>query len=68
MSRSNPFVFAIAMLIFVALFGGASLMQGGLYIDTHEGDTYHLMDILFRMELGQKSSTKKHLMVRYKSS
>lgn len=54
MSRSNPFVFLIAMLIFVAVFGGVSLTQGGLYIDTHEGDTYHLMDILFRMELGQK--------------
>ena len=32
-------------------------MQGGLYLDTHEGDTYHLLDILFRMESGLQPHT-----------
>ena len=54
MSRTNPFVLSIELIVFIALFGGFSLAQGGLYLDTHEVDTYHLLDILFRMELGHK--------------
>ena len=53
MGRSNRIVLALEFLAFIALFGGASVAQGGLYLDTHEGDTYHLLDILLRMEMGQ---------------
>lgn len=52
MSRPNPYVLTAVLLAFVALFGGLSLAQGGLYLDTHEGDTYHLLDVLFRMKQG----------------
>lgn len=52
MSRPNPYVLSCVLLLFVAVFGGYSIVQGGLYLDTHEADTYHLMDILFRMESG----------------
>lgn len=52
MSRPNPYLLIGTLLIFIGGFGGLSVMQSGLYLDTHEGDTYHLLDILFRMERG----------------
>lgn len=52
MSRPNPFVLTGVLLVFALVFGGISVAQGGLYLDTHEGDTYHLLDILMRMEAG----------------
>lgn len=42
------------LLVFTVLYGGLTLVKGGLYIAAHEGDTYHLLDILFRMEMGQR--------------
>ncbi|WP_413718101.1 glycosyltransferase family 87 protein [Silicimonas sp. MF1-12-2] len=52
MSRPNPYLLIGALLVFIAGFGGLSVIQNGLFLDTHEGDTYHLLDILFRMEQG----------------
>lgn len=52
MSRPNPYLLTGVLLVFILAFGGLSIVQGGLYLDTHEGDSYHLMDILFRMEQG----------------
>jgi hypothetical protein len=52
MSRPNPIVLAATLLAFICLFGGLPFLKGGLYLDTHEADTYHLLDILFRMERG----------------
>ena len=52
MSRPNPYLLIGTLLVFIAGFGGLSVIQSGLYLDTHEGDTYHLLDILFRMEQG----------------
>ena len=52
MSRPNPFVLAAGLLLFCAVFGGLPLLKGGLYLDTHEGDTYHLLDILLRTASG----------------
>jgi len=52
MSRPNPL---ILLLILVVTFTGSSwlgLRQGVLLISAHEGDTYHLLDVLFRMEQG----------------
>ncbi len=54
MSRPNPFVLAIILIVFAIIFGGAPYLKGGLYLDTHEGDTYHLLDILFRMMSGAR--------------
>ena len=52
MSRPKPFVFATILLVYFVAFGGLPLLKGGLYLDTYEGDTYHLLDILFRMDAG----------------
>ena len=52
MSRPNPLLLTAILLVFVALYGGATFAVGGLYLDTHEGDSFHLLDILTRMERG----------------
>ena len=52
MSRPNPYLLSSVLLAFVCLYGGFSVMQAGLYLDTHEADTYYLLDILFRMKSG----------------
>ncbi len=53
MSRPNPLVLATVLLGFTLVLGGLPVLKGGLYLDAHEGDTYHLLDILFRMREGQ---------------
>lgn len=52
MSRPNPFLLGSVFAVFIALFGGVTWLVGGLYLDTHEGDSFHLLDILTRMEQG----------------
>lgn len=53
MSRLNPVVLAGIFAVFIALYGGMTWLAGGLYLDTHEGDSYHFVDILLRMVEGQ---------------
>ncbi|NNE81835.1 MAG: hypothetical protein HKN18_16325 [Silicimonas sp.] len=53
MSRPNPLILTAALTLFIAVYGGMTLLKGGLYLDTHEGDSYHLLDILLRMESGR---------------
>jgi hypothetical protein len=52
MSRPSPLILLsilIASLVGNAWFG---LRPGALLVSAHEGDTFHLLDILFRMEQG----------------
>lgn len=43
---------AFATVVFLAM-SAVSVLMGGLYIGKHEGDTLHLMQIVFRMADGQ---------------
>lgn len=53
MSRPNPVIlFGFLLAVLVAMVG-PELAAGGLMIGRHEGDTLHLMQILFRMDMGQ---------------
>ncbi len=53
MSRPNPAVlFGFFVAVIVAMCG-AALLKGGLYLGKHEGDTFHLLQIVFRMADGQ---------------
>ena len=54
MSRPNPLVLTAGCLVFVVIFGALPLLKGGLYLDTHDGDSYHLLDILLRIEAGMQ--------------
>lgn len=52
MSRPQTFLLAGFLALFVLGYGGLSWLADGLYLDTHEGDSYHLLDILTRMSNG----------------
>ena len=54
MSRPNPIVLFAILALFSAAIGGLLFAKGGLFVTSHEGDSYHLLDIIFRMEMGQK--------------
>ncbi len=53
MSRPNPAVFIAFLLAVIVVLGGVALAKGGLYIAKHEGDTLHLLQIVFRMASGE---------------
>ena len=53
MSRPSPFVLTGIYLVIVAVLSGLPYLKGGLYLDSHEADTYHLIAVLFRMVEGQ---------------
>lgn len=52
MSRRDPAILAGGFLVFILAYGSLPWLAGGLYLDTHEGDSYHFMDILIRMAEG----------------
>lgn len=53
MSRPNPAIFGIFLVAVWAILGGVALAKGGLYLTKHEGDTLHLLQIVFRMADGE---------------
>lgn len=53
MSKPNPAVLTALFAVVLVAMGGAALLKGGLYVGKHEGDTLHLMQIVFRMAEGQ---------------
>ena len=53
MSRSNPLLLLAILAAFVVAGSALSLAKGGLYISRHEGDTLHLLEVLFRLERGE---------------
>lgn len=53
MSRPNPVVMALILAAYVAAITALYVVKGGLYTSAHEGDLYHFLDIVFRMERGE---------------
>ncbi|WP_368187006.1 hypothetical protein [Aestuariibius sp. HNIBRBA575] len=53
MNSSNAARLPLFIGILIVLMGAVALMKGGLLIGKHEGDTLHLMQIVFRMSTGQ---------------
>lgn len=53
MSRAEPFLLAVFFALFAVAYGSLSWLPGGLFLDTHEGDSYHLLDVLTRMSRGE---------------
>ncbi len=53
MSRPNPAVFIAFLVAVIVVLGAVTLSKGGFYIAKHEGDTLHLLQILFRMASGE---------------
>ncbi|MEM9425204.1 MAG: hypothetical protein AAGA06_00740 [Pseudomonadota bacterium] len=52
MSRAEGFLLTGVFAVFVLAYGAVPLASGGLFVDSHEGDTFHLLDILTRMQSG----------------
>ncbi len=53
MSRPNTFVFTGILALLGGVMAFMALSKGVLLITAHEGDIYHLLDILFRLDAGQ---------------
>ncbi|MEL7117621.1 MAG: hypothetical protein AAGP08_18885, partial [Pseudomonadota bacterium] len=53
MSKANPIVVFLFILVVIAGMGGIALLKGGFYVAKHEGDTLHLLQIVFRMADGE---------------
>jgi len=53
MSRPKPVLLFVFLLVLVAALGGVTLAKGGFYVAKHEGDTLHLLQIVFRMADGE---------------
>ncbi len=53
MDRAGASKFFLYLIGIVVLFGGLQLAKGGLYLDRHEGDALHLIEIILRMADGQ---------------
>lgn len=54
MSRPNPAIYAVFLIALIAVLGTVAALPGGLYVNRHEGDVLHLMEILARIDIGQK--------------
>lgn len=52
MSRPNPLILLSILLVTLLGCSWFGMRHGALLISAHEGDTFHLLDILFRMEQG----------------
>lgn len=53
MSRPNPATLFGFLVVLLLILGGVLIAKDGLYIAKHEGDTLHLMQIVFRMASGE---------------
>lgn len=54
MSRPNPAVLLGILVAILVVLGGAAVLKGGFYTGKHEGDTLHMMQIVFRMAAGER--------------
>lgn len=52
MSTNNGKILALFMVALLAAYAALTFAKGGFYIGKHEGDTLHLLQMLFRMQDG----------------
>ncbi|MEP6318758.1 MAG: hypothetical protein ABJ074_00020, partial [Paracoccaceae bacterium] len=53
MSTPSPIALTGIFLVIIGVLSGLPYLKGGLFLDSHEADVYHLLDISFRMTDGQ---------------
>ena len=53
MTRISAGKYAAFLAVLIGVFGGVALAKSGLYLDRHEGDAAHMIEILLRMLDGQ---------------
>ena len=52
MSRPNPLILIGIIALLGVVLSALILLPGGFYLSSHEGDTLHLLDVIFRMNSG----------------
>ncbi len=52
MSRPNPLILLLIIAATAGIMAWLGIARASLMISAHEGDVYHLLDVLFRMERG----------------
>ena len=52
MSRPNPFILIGIVALLCGGYGWLTASVGAFYVSSHEGDTLHMLDIIFRMNSG----------------
>ena len=52
MSANSGKILAVFMAVLLAVYAALTFLKGGFYIGKHEGDTLHLLQMLFRMQGG----------------
>lgn len=53
MSTNRGKILAVFMAVLLAVYAGLTFAKGGFYIGKHEGDTLHLLQMMFRMQQGE---------------
>ena len=53
MSRPKPIILFAFLVLVIAALGGIAVTKGSFFIAKHEGDTLHLLQIVFRMADGE---------------
>lgn len=53
MRKISGMQYALFLIGLIAVLGGSVLAKGGLYVDLYEGDVFHLIDIILRINAGQ---------------
>ena len=54
MERPNAVILAGGLCALFILLAGASVAPGALFVGKHEGDTFHMVDVLMRMASGER--------------
>ena len=54
MERPNAVILVGGLLALFILLAGASVAPGALFVAKHEGDTFHIVDVLMRMAGGER--------------
>lgn len=53
MGKSNGAVLAAVLALIAGALGAAAVLKGGFYLDRHEGDTLHMVQMVLRMAGGE---------------
>ena len=54
MRKPNPVKYLIFLMIVAGVLSGLTLLQDGLLLGSHEGDIYHFLDVMMRIDAGQR--------------
>ena len=54
MNRANPFLLAGFLVLSLLILAAMTLVKGGLFLQKHEGDVLHFLNLIFRTAAGER--------------